>query len=83
MQESHETTSEEPLQPDLPEYTANTGAAHPPAATLGFEPEPPPLNYSLWERKWWILYFWSLVVFDSVVCPVVSGVTRSPFGKTY
>jgi len=35
-----------------------------------FEPEPPPLNYELWSRKWSILWFWGLIVFDCVAMPL-------------
>ncbi|QIW99932.1 hypothetical protein AMS68_005450 [Peltaster fructicola] len=35
-----------------------------------FQPEPPPLNYDLWSRKWWIIFFWSFVIFDTIICPV-------------
>lgn len=35
-----------------------------------FEPEPPPLNYSLWARKWSILFWWSMILFDSIVMPI-------------
>ncbi|KAK5173648.1 uncharacterized protein LTR77_002329 [Saxophila tyrrhenica] len=36
-----------------------------------FEPEPPPLNYSLISRKWSILWFWSLILIDSIAMPIV------------
>ena len=35
-----------------------------------FEPEPPPLNYSLWPRKWSIFIFWSLILIDSIAMPI-------------
>lgn len=35
-----------------------------------FEPEPPPLNYSLWARKWSIFFWWSMILFDSIVMPI-------------
>ncbi|EGP85612.1 uncharacterized protein MYCGRDRAFT_44869 [Zymoseptoria tritici IPO323] len=38
--------------------------------TIGFEPEPPPLNYDLRSRKWAILFFWSMVLIDCIVAPV-------------
>ena len=38
---------------------------------IAFEPEPPPLNYSLWKRKWSILIFWSLILIDSIAMPIV------------
>ena len=37
---------------------------------LGFEPEPPPLNYSLWVRKKSILIFWSLILLDCIAMPI-------------
>lgn len=63
-----DTLQEDPTSPiELTNTIASAGAA------LPFAPHPPPLNYDLWIRKWWILGFWTLVVFDSVVCPVVGG----------
>ena len=35
-----------------------------------FEPEPPPLNYTLWTRKLSIAIFWSLVLVDSIAMPI-------------
>ncbi|EMC91261.1 hypothetical protein BAUCODRAFT_54366, partial [Baudoinia panamericana UAMH 10762] len=35
-----------------------------------FEPEPPPLNYSLWPRKWSIIIFWSLILIDCIAMPI-------------
>ena len=35
-----------------------------------FEPEPPPLNYTLRTRKLAILLFWTVIVFDSVAMPI-------------
>ncbi|KAK6393914.1 hypothetical protein LTR65_002291 [Meristemomyces frigidus] len=35
-----------------------------------FEPEPPPLNYSLAPRKWSIIFFWSLILFDCIAMPI-------------
>ena len=35
-----------------------------------FEPEPPPLNYSLWPRKWYILIFWGLILIDCIAMPI-------------
>ena len=35
-----------------------------------FEPEPPPLNYTLWTRKWSIIIFWSLILIDSIAMPI-------------
>ncbi|KAI1343045.1 hypothetical protein F5Y15DRAFT_371911 [Xylariaceae sp. FL0016] len=40
-------------------------------AGVPFEPVPPPLNYTLRTRKLAIFYFWTITVFDSVVCPIV------------
>jgi hypothetical protein len=36
-----------------------------------FEPEPPPLNYTLWTRKWPITWFWTLILIDSIAMPIV------------
>lgn len=41
------------------------------SSDLAFEPEPPPLNYSLLSRKWSILWFWSLILIDSIAMPIV------------
>ncbi|KAK5739384.1 hypothetical protein LTR17_005289 [Elasticomyces elasticus] len=38
--------------------------------TFAFEPEPPPLNYSLMSRKWSIIFFWGLIVIDCVFMPI-------------
>lgn len=38
--------------------------------TVLFEPEPPPLNYTLRTRKIAILFFWTVIVFDSVAMPI-------------
>lgn len=35
-----------------------------------FEPEPPPLNYTLMTRKLSIAIFWGLIVFDSTIMPI-------------
>ena len=35
-----------------------------------FEPEPPPLNYTLWTRKMSIFIFWSLILIDSIAMPI-------------
>jgi hypothetical protein len=35
-----------------------------------FQPEPPPLNYSLRPRKLAIVLFWTVILFDSVVIPI-------------
>lgn len=35
-----------------------------------FEPEPPPLNYNLWSRKWYIVMFWGLIIIDCVFMPI-------------
>jgi hypothetical protein len=50
------------------EERAASIAAH--VGAPAFLPEPPPLNYTLHTRYWSILFFWSLIIFDSVVCPV-------------
>ena len=35
-----------------------------------FQPEPPPLNYTLRTRKWSIFIFWSLILIDSIAMPI-------------
>lgn len=35
-----------------------------------FEPEPPPLNYSLADRKWSIVLFWTLMIIDCIAMPI-------------
>lgn len=48
-----------------------------------FEPEPPPLNYNMWDRKWFIVFFWSMIVLDIIIQPIALyfglwyGLTRS------
>lgn len=69
-------TSDEPL-PVLPIVTADGDSPATRTEVVPFQPEPPPLNYDLWSRKWWIIGFWTLVVFDSVVCPVVGDIPSS------
>ncbi len=41
------------------------------SSDAAFEPEPPPLNYTLWTRKFSIFWFWSLILFDSIAMPIV------------
>lgn len=36
-----------------------------------FEPEPPPLNYTLRTRKMSIFIFWALILIDSIAMPIV------------
>lgn len=70
---SHATLEEsmEEAVPAIPaEYAPDGATPQRTPESVEFQPEPPPLNYDLWSRKWWIIFFWSLVVFDSVVCPV-------------
>ena len=38
---------------------------------LAFEPEPPPLNYTLYTRKLSIFIFWSFILIDSIAMPIV------------
>lgn len=38
---------------------------------LPYEPEPPPLNYTLYTRKLSIFIFWSLILIDSIAMPIV------------
>ena len=53
-----------------PATEAHEPGEEPSIETLVFEPEPPPLNYDLWSRKWSILFFWGLIVVDCVFMPV-------------
>ncbi|KAK6442364.1 hypothetical protein LTR95_001410 [Oleoguttula sp. CCFEE 5521] len=48
-----------------PPRSEETSVAEP-----AFEPEPPPLNYTLRTRKFAIAWFWTIVVFDSAVMPL-------------
>lgn len=41
------------------------------SSDAAFEPEPPPLNYTLWTRKRSIFIFWSLILIDSIAMPIV------------
>jgi hypothetical protein len=60
------------------EQAAAAGGQEPVAPTVEqlesegyeFQAEPPPLNYSLWPRKWSILIFWSLIIIDCIAMPV-------------
>ncbi|KAI7246361.1 hypothetical protein D0864_01661 [Hortaea werneckii] len=36
-----------------------------------FQPEPPPLHYSLYDRKWSIIFFWGLILVDCIAMPLV------------
>ncbi|PPJ58752.1 hypothetical protein CBER1_08376 [Cercospora berteroae] len=36
-----------------------------------FALEPPPLNYDLWERRWFIAFFWTMILVDCVAAPIV------------
>ena len=38
---------------------------------LPYEPEPPPLNYTLYTRKLSIFIFWSLILIDTIAQPIV------------
>jgi hypothetical protein len=40
------------------------------SSDVAFEPEPPPLNYSLWPRKWSIIFFWGLILIDCIAMPI-------------
>lgn len=56
-----------PIAPDLAEIEAQG----PDRTTTGFEPEPPPLDYDMWKRKWSIVFFWSMVLVDCVATPII------------
>ncbi|WYZ42372.1 hypothetical protein EsH8_VI_000071 [Colletotrichum jinshuiense] len=49
------------------EENASDGAS---AAAGGFQPTPPPLNYTLRTRKLAIFLFWALILFDSIAMPI-------------
>lgn len=36
-----------------------------------FQPEPPPLDYDIWSRKWSIIFFWGLILIDCIAMPLV------------
>ncbi|KAH9885193.1 hypothetical protein F4778DRAFT_761460 [Xylariomycetidae sp. FL2044] len=52
--------------PDAAEPSADE-----PVTAVTLQPSPPPLKYTLRTRKWVIFWFWSITIFDSVVCPIV------------
>lgn len=56
-----------PIAPDLADIEGQT----PDRANTGFEPEPPRLDYDMWSRKWFILFFWSMVLVDCVATPII------------
>jgi hypothetical protein len=56
--------------PDANIVDVELGSDDPSAETVAFEPEPPPLNYSLWARKRAIAIFWTLIVVDCIAMPI-------------
>lgn len=58
--------AEDPIAPDPADLEAFGSEVRP-----SFEPEPPPLNYSLWDRKWFIVFFWSMILVDCIAAPIV------------
>jgi len=59
-----------PAHPDTNTVDVELGSDDPIAETVAFEPEPPPLNYSLWARKRAIAIFWTLIVIDCIAMPI-------------
>lgn len=69
---------------DVRRPSATLGALHGPAAptpeelemypsaeeNVAFEPRPPPLNYSLWDRRWFIAFFWGMILIDVIAQPI-------------
>ncbi|KAK0275274.1 hypothetical protein LTR35_010905 [Friedmanniomyces endolithicus] len=72
VQTEEEKADEERLHAALEAGTPTEPAEteEPSIETLAFEPEPPPLNYSLWKRKWSIVFFWGLIIIDCVFMPI-------------
>ena len=74
----HVPSDDGPEPPTIGESEAEVRAPDPVLAGLdslqstdaAFEPEPPPLDYSLWDRRWSITFWWTMIVFDSVVMPI-------------
>lgn len=63
----------DPRSPSILGDTAAAAAAggpQPPISQGTFQPEPPPLNYTLRSRKLAIVLFWLVIVFDSVAMPI-------------
>lgn len=60
--EKEEQTPTDQTPPSVEPFQSTTDPA--------FEPEPPPLNYLVWPRKWRILGFWSLIVLDCIGMPI-------------
>lgn len=71
-----QVTSPHPAESAIVDEPGHIGEQVPPSLeTLqssdpAFEPEPPPLNYSLWTRKWSIVFFWGLILIDSIAMPI-------------
>ncbi|KAF7194959.1 hypothetical protein HII31_03633 [Pseudocercospora fuligena] len=59
---------QDPTAPDVEalQHLDTMTAPHP-----DFEPEPPSLNYDLWSRRWYIAFFWSLILVDCIAMPIV------------
>ncbi|KAF2857765.1 hypothetical protein K470DRAFT_205406, partial [Piedraia hortae CBS 480.64] len=60
-----EEPNEDDVVPTLDELSEPTQTM-----TATFEPDPPPLNYSLHARKKAIIIFWTLILIDCVVIPI-------------
>lgn len=65
---SHRDRDEDPMAPVSADAERGRSIG---GATGGFEPEPPPLDYDMWSRKWFILFFWSMVFVDCVATPII------------
>ncbi|KAK3073545.1 hypothetical protein LTR53_004779 [Teratosphaeriaceae sp. CCFEE 6253] len=72
VQTEEELADEERLRLALEEGPPSEPAEgdEPSIEPLSFEPEPPPLNYSLSKRKWSIVFFWGLIIVDCVFMPI-------------
>jgi hypothetical protein len=70
---SHDLGRSDSSRPDLTDTDVEALEAYtfPPDARPVFEPEPPPLNYSLWDRRRAIAFFWVLIVVDCIAMPIV------------
>ena len=65
------TQSEGHLDPTAPDVEALEGYQTAEESRPLYEPEPPPLNYSLWDRRWFIAFFWSMILVDCIAAPIV------------
>lgn len=67
----------DPTMEKQDEHPGENGTTEPSIETLqsstdpAFQPEPPPLHYDLWSRKWSIIFFWTLILVDCIAMPIV------------